>query len=67
MKFASTVTLLIAATMMVSFSLISFALFPRPLSLENPNFLVETIFVGGLMFMVMSIRQLRHQTIKIKN
>lgn len=67
MKFASTVTLLIAATMMVTFSLIAFTLFPRSLSLENPTLLVEAILVGGLMLMVMSIRQLRHQAIKIKD
>ncbi|WP_189421275.1 hypothetical protein [Cellvibrio zantedeschiae] len=66
-KFTSTLTFLIVATAMVTFSLISFTLFPRPLSLDNPTFLVETIFVGGLMLMVTSTRQLRYQSIKIKD
>lgn len=67
MKFASAVIFLVAATMMATFSLLSFMLFPRPLSLDNPTLLVETMFVGGLMLMYMSIHQLRRQTLNIKH
>lgn len=67
MKIFPAVTFLVIATMMLSFSAISFMLFPRPLSLENPNLLVEIIFAAGLVFMAISIRQLHRQTIKIKD
>lgn len=67
MKIFPAVTFLVIAIMMLSFSAISFMLFPRPLSLENPNLLVEIIFAAGLAFMAISIRQLHRQTIKIKD
>lgn len=66
MKFASAVLLLIVATVFMTFTLLSYSLAPRPLSVDSASLLLQTIFVAGLSFMMISIRQLRRQTIELK-
>jgi hypothetical protein len=66
MKFASAVLLLIIATVFLTFTVLSFSLFPRLLSLDSASLLMQTIFIAGLSFMMISLRQLRRHTIKLK-
>ena len=59
MKTFQAAALLMIATVLMTFSTISFSLFPRPLSLSNPSLFVEALFLAGLILLVMSFQQLR--------
>lgn len=47
---------LVIGTALLTLSAISFALFPRPASLENPTFLVQAIAAAGAVFLGLGAR-----------
>ncbi|MDN5923694.1 MAG: hypothetical protein L0H70_01695 [Xanthomonadales bacterium] len=53
MKILVSALLLVTGTILLTFSSLSFALFPRSLTLANPTLLVEALFVAGLIFTVL--------------
>lgn len=53
MKVIESALLLVAGTAFLTFSAISLALFPRPLTFSNPTLLVEALAIAGLAFSVL--------------
>lgn len=60
MKTFEAAALLVLGTILMTFVGMSFLLFSRPLSLNNPNLLMECLFVGGLAFVALGVRKLAH-------
>lgn len=58
MKVLESAALLVIGTVLMTFTGMSFALFPRQISLSNPSLLVELLAVAGLVFCVMGARGL---------
>lgn len=58
MKIFASAALLAAGTVLLTFTGLSYALFPRPLSLENPDLLTQALAVAGLVFSGMGARGL---------
>ncbi|MCW5577979.1 MAG: hypothetical protein KIS89_05005 [Dokdonella sp.] len=58
MKVVESALLLVVGTALLTFSAISFGLFPRPLSLGNPTLLVEALAIAGLAFFALGVRGL---------
>ena len=65
MKVFESALLLVVGTILIAFSAISFGLFPRPLSLNNPTLLVELIGISGVIVFGLGARGLHriHRTI----
>ncbi|MGN6280355.1 hypothetical protein [Frateuria sp.] len=60
MKVIEPALLLVAGTVLLTFSAISFGLFPRPLTFGNPTLLVEALAVAGLVLFGLGARGLYH-------
>lgn len=60
MKIIESALLLIAGTALLTFSAISLGLFPRPLTLGNPNPLIEALAMAGVVFLAPGARGLYH-------
>jgi hypothetical protein len=58
MKVIESALLLVAGTAFLTFSAISLALFPRPLTFSNPTLLVEALAIAGLAFFGIGARGL---------
>lgn len=60
MKTIEAAALLVTGTVLLTFSSLSFLMFPRPLTFSNPELLVEATFVAGALLAGMAARKLRH-------
>ena len=58
MKIIESALLLVAGTALLTFSAISLGLFPRSLTLSNPNLLVEALAIAGVVFLALGARGL---------
>lgn len=58
MKVIEPALLLVTGTALLTFSAISFGLFPRSLTLSNPTLLVEALAVAGMVFFGLGARGL---------
>lgn len=60
MKIIQAAPLLVLASMMITFALVSFTLYPQSISfaLTSPTFLVEAIAIGGFVFAILAVRML---------
>ncbi|MES2015198.1 MAG: hypothetical protein V4484_01785 [Pseudomonadota bacterium] len=58
MKVLESAVLLVIGTVLISFTGMSFALFPRVLSLSNPTLFMEAMAVAGVLFLLMGMRGL---------
>ena len=56
MKVIESALLLVVGTALITFSAISFVLWPRPLSLENPTLLMQVIALAGVLFIGLGAR-----------
>lgn len=50
--------LLVAGAVLMTFSGLSFTLFPRPLTLSDPGLLVEALFLAGFVLAALATRRL---------
>lgn len=51
---------------MLTFSALSFALFPRQLSLSNPTLLVEAIGISGAILLLLGLRKLFSTEVQVE-
>lgn len=58
MKVLESAVLLVMGTTLVTFGVLSFLLFPRPLSLTNPTLLVQVIAAAGAVLFALGARGL---------
>jgi hypothetical protein len=58
MKIIGSALLLVVGTALLTFSAISLGLFPRPLTLSNPNLLIEALAIAGVVFLALGARGL---------
>ena len=58
MKVFASAALLVAGTVLLTFTAMSFGLFPRQLSSDNPTLLLEALAVAGAVFFAIGARGL---------
>ena len=58
MKVLESAVLLVIGTILVTFGVLSFLLFPRPLSFSNPTFFVQALAAAGAILFALGARGL---------
>jgi hypothetical protein len=58
MKVLGSSALLVVGTVLLTFTGLSYSLFPRPLTLGNPGLFMEALFFAGIVFAGLGVRRL---------